>query len=146
MVVRRTNLGWLVAAWAAVFLQAVPAACSGDCDRSCCQRRVAVWSPSAAEPGDSGECPSCAAVAVACDQAAEATDRPCRCHLVARRNQPLAASTDSHRNLAASDTPAVLTAVPPIPPQVLGVSREYLAASLTVPVRPPRILFGVWRE
>jgi len=31
-------------------------------------------------------------------------------------------------------------------PQVLGVSREYLAASLAVPVRPPRILFGIWRN
>jgi hypothetical protein len=26
------------------------------------------------------------------------------------------------------------------------VSREYLAASLAVPIRPTRILFGVWRN
>jgi hypothetical protein len=31
-------------------------------------------------------------------------------------------------------------------PQSLGVSREYLAASLAVPIRPVRILFGVWRN
>ncbi|MFM8892678.1 MAG: hypothetical protein ACKOTB_13850 [Planctomycetia bacterium] len=39
--------------------------------------------------------------------------------------------------------PSVL---PAIAPQVLGVSREYLAASLAIPIRPPRILFGVWRN
>jgi hypothetical protein len=39
--------------------------------------------------------------------------------------------------------PSVL---PAIASQVLGVSREYLAASLAIPIRPPRILFGVWRN
>ena len=28
----------------------------------------------------------------------------------------------------------------------LGVSREYVAASLAVPIRPMRILCGVWRN
>jgi hypothetical protein len=36
--------------------------------------------------------------------------------------------------------------LPPVAPLVLGVSREYLAASLAIPIRPPRILFGVWRN
>jgi hypothetical protein len=37
-----------------------------------------------------------------------------------------------------------MTVLPTVP-QVLGVSREYMAASLAMPIRPPRILFGVWR-
>jgi hypothetical protein len=31
-------------------------------------------------------------------------------------------------------------------PRDLGVSREYVTAALAVPIRPPRILFGVWRN
>lgn len=45
--------------------------------------------------------------------------------------------------VAQASLPAV---APPATPQVLGVNREYLAASLAVPIRPPRILYGVWRN
>jgi hypothetical protein len=43
---------------------------------------------------------------------------------------------------AGGDAAAIPGDAPPIVPQVLGVSRAYVA----VPIRPPRILFGVWRN
>jgi hypothetical protein len=48
-------------------------------------------------------------------------------------------SVDTHRQ-------SVSLAAAQAVPQVLGVSREYLVASLAVPIRPVRILFDVWRE
>ena len=150
MVQRRSKLGWIVAAWAAVVAQAVPAACCGACDQPCCVGQAERHATGAAEvPADSGGCPACAAATAAptaCERAPRSTDHPCRCHLAARQEQPVAPSPDSLRNLTPDDQPAALTAAPPTPPQAIGVSREYLAASLAVPIRPPRILFGVWRN
>jgi hypothetical protein len=34
----------------------------------------------------------------------------------------------------------------PEAPHELGASREFVAASLAVPIRPVRILYGVWRN
>ncbi len=145
MVCRRINLGWIVASWAAVVAQALPAVCCGACDRACCSERADRCSPVVAEaPADAGSCPICAAgsTATAGHQAHDSTEQACRCHLKARQDQPLAPSTSSLLNLVAGDPPAVLSAAPP---QAIGMSREYLAASRAVPIRPPRILFGVWR-
>ena len=149
MVQRRSKLGWLVVAWAAVVAQAVPAVCCGACDRPCCSGQAERYATAAAEAlADSGGCPLCAAATAptaACKQPPRSADQPCRCHLAARQEQPLASSPDSLRNLTAGDQPAALAAALPTPPEVIGASREYLAASLAVPIRPPRILFGVWR-
>jgi len=142
----REKLGWIVAAWAAVVAQVVPAVCCGACDRPCCSARADGHATLAAEaPADSGGCPACAtatAASKACAQSPESTDHPCRCHLNARQDQPLAPATGSLLHLAADDQPAALAAAPP---EAISASREYLAASLAVPIRPPRILFGVRR-
>jgi hypothetical protein len=150
VVQRRNKLGWIVAAWAAVVAQAVPAVCCGACDRPCCSGQAERHATAAAEaPADSGGCPACTAATTAtaaCEQSPRSADHPCRCHLAARQEQPLASSPDSLRNLTTSNQPAPLAAAPPTPPEAIGVSREYLAASLAVPIRPTRILFGVWRN
>jgi len=149
VVQRRSKLRWIVAAWAAVVAQAVPAACCGACDRPCCSGQAERDATAAAEAlADSGGCPLCAAATAptaACEQSPRSADQPCRCHLAARQEQPLALSPDSLRNLTAGDQPAALGAALPTRPEAINASREYLAASLAVPIRPPRILFGVWR-
>ena len=149
MVRRRIKFGWIVAAWAAVVAQALPAVCRGDCVRPCCGQQADCCDPAAAGVrADSGGCPLCAAAppATAGAQPSDASDEPCRCHLDARQDQPLAPSKGSLLDLVAADLQAVLSAARPTPPQAIGVSREYLAASLAVPIRPLRILFGVWRD
>lgn len=89
-------------------------------------------------------CPLCAAEGV--HRTLERPEQPCDCQLTARDEQPLALSRGSLSAVSTGDA-AFAPGVPALlVPQVLGVSREYLAASLTVPIRPPRILFGVWRN
>ncbi len=110
------HFGWVVAACAAVVAQAAPTPLCQSCDQPCC-----------------------AVVQEVCCH-----NDPCQCQLEARDEQPL-----SHGPLTAcaDGAPALgLSTVLPHVPQVLGVSREYVAASLAVPIRPPRILFGVWRN
>jgi hypothetical protein len=145
---RRIKFGWIVAAWAAVVAQALPAVCRGDCGRPCCSEQADCCDPAAAGArADSGDCPLCAAPsATAGAQPSDTSDEPCRCHLDTRQDQPLAPSKGSLLDLVADDLQAVLSAARPTPPQAIGVSREYLAASLAVPIRPLRILFGVWRD
>ena len=113
----RTNnhFGWVLAACAAVVAQAAPTTLCRSCDQPCC-----------------------AVVHEACCH-----DEPCHCQLDARDEQPL---SQGPLTACADGGPALgLAMVLPLVPQVLGVSREYLAVSLAMPIRPPRILFGVWR-
>jgi hypothetical protein len=121
MIRSRNQFVWVVATWAAVVAPTIPQACGCPC----------------------AESPS------SCSQAcctAKAPDAICRCQLDARHDQPLAPAKIAspafgHHEQAA--TPAAFTIEVP---RDLSVSREYVAASLAVPIRPPRILFGVWRN
>ena len=137
---------WIVAAWAALVAQAAPAAFCSDCDQPCCAARTGASEPQAREPGaeSTDGCPLCAAHSGLAP--AESHEQPCDCQLDARQEQPLAFSRNSladHQDDALAIGPA---AIPPPVPQAIGVTREYLAASLAAPIRPPRILFGVWRN
>lgn len=138
------HLAWVVAACVAVCAQAVPRSLCLACDQPCCAERAAgrIAAPTASEPV--GGCPRCAAATV--DRPAEPNERPCRCALEARHDEQFATSRSTLVTVAGGENAAALPTAPPIVPQVLGVSREYLAASLAVPIRPPRILFGVWRN
>jgi len=115
----------MLAACAAVVVQGVPRAGAADCDRACCTAEVTTC------------CAACPA-----EPAAE----PCHCQLDARHDQPVSAERhrsperESPRQAAFSER-ASLEA-----PGTLGVSRECVAISLAVPIRPVRILYGVWRN
>jgi hypothetical protein len=126
------QLVWALVACATVVAQVTPQGVCRACDRPCCD----------VDPSEG--CPLC--VAEIAPRPLERPDQPCNCHLTARHEQPLAVSSGSVPMVSAGDATVAPGAIPPLPPQVLGVSREYLAASLTVPIRPPRILFGVWRN
>lgn len=144
MVQRRTQLVWTLAACAAVFAQFTPRAFCRACDQPCCSRPANGHIPSAADAAvePAGGCPLCAAEP---GQWLPDTERPCRCQLRARQHEPLAPSR-STLPAVADGAVSIGPSVPAIPPQVLGVSREYLAASLSIPIRPTRILLGVWRN
>ncbi|MFM7244211.1 MAG: hypothetical protein ACKO40_08555 [Planctomycetaceae bacterium] len=146
MVQRRTQLVLALAACAAVFAQLTPRALCQACDQPCCASRANGHAPRAAATADesTGGCPLCAAES-GCP-VPDTSNRPCHCQLKARHNEPLAHSRSTLLSLADGALTTGLPALPPVAPQVLGVSREYLAASLAIPIRPPRIVFGVWRN
>lgn len=121
MVCRPKQLVWVVAACATLFAPAIPQACCCPC----------------AEPASICDQPCCAA---------ETRAEACCCRLDARHDQPLVPAKGTAPSFEHHDQGAAPTAVVADVPQVVGVSREYLAASLAVPMRPPRILFGVWRN
>lgn len=145
MVRGQRQLVCLVAAWAALAAQAVRPAASRGCTMPCCSAPADRGGPA---PVDSAAgCPVCAGADADDHHPADAGEQPCRCQLDARQDEPIATLRGSHPSgdqsvWQAAAPGAVSTAVP----QAVGVSREYLAATLAVPIRPARILFGVWRN
>lgn len=141
----RKQCVWVVAALATLVGQGAPQACGPACDQPCCAQQT--------DGGDStadfacapaGGCPLCAAATDL--RPTEVDGRPCHCQLNARHEQPLSPPKGAPAAFAAGDPAVAQVAIPPLAPPVLGVSRDYLAASLAMPIRPPRILFGVWRN
>jgi hypothetical protein len=137
---------WIIAACAALVAQATPPVLCFACDHPCCAARadtIADRADDADTAGSSG-CPRCAAYSGLLP--VETSQPPCDCQFDARQDQPLATSR-SPAPQAADDTLAsdVGTARLLVPP-ALGISRDYAALSLAIPIRPARILFGVWRN
>ena len=116
---------WPMMALVAFAAQVVPQAWGGECDRGCC----------AAE--SDACCSSCPA---------EPSAAPCHCQLEARRDQPLSVSKGGTPDRDLLEQVAVVESAFLEAPRALGVSREYAAASLSAPIRPVRILYGVWRN
>jgi len=116
---------WLVVAAATLVAQAVPQAWGTDCDRACCVVE------------DHGCCSS---------GPVETPESPCNCQLDARQDEPISTNrgTTSVPDLLPRGLSVDSTAWEV--PQALGVSREYVASALAVPIRPIRILNGVWRN
>lgn len=121
MVRSRNHFVWVLATLAALVAPALPQTCGCPCDES------ASICPQ----------PCCGA---------ETPTEACRCQLHARHDQPLLPAKSASPSLDNHDQAVAPTALAMEVPQVLGVSREYLSSSLAVPIRPPRILFGVWRN
>lgn len=146
MVRSRTQLVWVLAACAAVGAQFTPKALCHACDKPCCTgqaRDNRTITPDSVKER-AGECPLCAAAA---DRSASEPNRqPCHCHLTARHDQPLSVTRASLPVASDGSVALGLPAAPPTVPQALGVSREYVTTLLGAPIRPPRILYGVWRN
>lgn len=140
---------WMLAAWGALVAQAAPSALCRSCDLPCCavvvHEGVGGFTQFGGEPV--GGCPLCASAPTTADPCpVDATDHPCRCQLDARQDQPISpprSASPAAELTALIALPAVAVADASL---ALGVSPEYLAASLAVPIRPTRILFGVWRN
>ena len=133
----------LLAAWAAFAAQVAPRDFSRPCDQPCCASEARGCHPAVAESEarPAGGCPLCAATCPS-----DAAEQPCRCHLTARQDQPVSSPRGTTPRLDRADQNAVAVTDHPDAPLVLGVSREYVATSLSVPIRPVRILCGVWRN
>lgn len=147
MVMRgRNQFAWALAACAAVVAQVATTPLCQACDRPCraglAGGHTSNTPDSIVEPTDG--CSQC--VGEAGYRRAETTERPCHCQRNARDDQPLSPSRGTPTGVADDAPSSGLAVVPPVVPLNLGVSREYLAALLAVPIRPPRILFGVWRN
>lgn len=142
----RKQVVWVLAACAALFAQVTPRAPCHACDKPCCgdQAREPRSQTCASDDDRAIGCPLCAA-AVA-DGAGEPHRAPCRCHLTARHDQPLSATSATPAVVGADSVAVGLPAPRLVVPQALGVSRDYVATLLGIPIRPPRILFGVWRN
>lgn len=125
------NRAWLVVACGTLVAQAAPVSLSRACDQPCCVVSSGTPSGCCAHEDDGRQ---------------GTTETPCRCQLEPREGQPSSQPRQAHPSLDHGLwTPTLASAAPHVP-QVLGASREYLAAALAVPIRPPRILFGVWRN
>jgi len=158
MVAHPHKAGWLVTlvmASAALVAEVVPQAWSGDCDRGCCAAQaadccaVAVASPlaiSRAAPAEAETCcPLCAATS---DARLTPTDEsPCHCQLDAKQDQSFAGHGATQ--LQRDDLPVwgeVVDSTQAGSSHGLDASRTYAVASLSIPIRPVRILYGVWRN
>jgi len=126
MVGYRQQSIWLVLACAAfvgqAFSWAAPQACSDDCGRDCC-----------------------VAPATCCQASNDAP--PCHCQLEAKQDQPLAGH--EVRSSQRDDLPVwgeVADGTALKASRELAVSRSYAVAAQSIPIRPVRILYGVWRN
>jgi len=116
---------WLVVAAATLVAQVVPQAAGGDCERGCCKAAAREC------------CASCPA---------ETSEPPCHCRLDDRQDQPLSSDRGTSSEPDMLGRGVVADAISWEVPHAPGVSREYVTASLSVPIRPVRILCGVWRN
>lgn len=139
---QRTQLGRVFVICAALSAQVVIAptvhARSADCCRdaaaSCC-RLVA------ADEHLAPRCPACTA-----DDAAPPAESPCRCHLRARHDAAAGAGSRPLPDLERSARFADVTVRADSAESSAALLRLALVAGDAVPQRPPRILFGVWRN
>ena len=137
---------WMVMTAAAFVAQVVPQSWAGDCNRGCCAAESLPCCPATLEtPAESpAGCPLCSTPSD--DLPAHADESPCQCQLDARQEQPLSVNGTSspQRDDLAGWVAADTTSLEAL--HGLGASRTYGVASLSILIRPMRILYGVWRN
>ncbi len=135
---------WVVAAWTALAVHVMPTELCLACEKPCCMMRGGdAPGPPIAIPAADG-CPLCAAPPDR--NATGSEEQPCACQWEARQEQPLPPQRPVFEQNAEDVPLSGPVAVPPSEIGSLGLSREYGATSLAIPIRPARILFGVWRN
>ena len=143
MASRRQGVVWVLAAFTALAAQAAPQTLCRACDQPCCASRGSDQCPAVADTArrPAGECPLCA---VAVGTSPCAADQPCRCQLDGGQERPISAPPGTSLRFDRADQGVVAVADRPNVPVVSGVSREAVAALRAAPIRPVRILYGVW--
>jgi hypothetical protein len=140
----RLNLVRFLVACAAVIGQFIPASavwacgkscCSASAQQSCCQRML-----STEQDPDSGS-PLCKP-----QPAEQKSTPPCHCHLKARHDSATKFEGRVALDLQHPDHFAVVRASDDSAEASAELTRLALAAGETIPYRPPRIVFGVWRN
>lgn len=134
----------LLVAFAAVAGQFIPASavwqcgkscCSASASESCCQRILST------EPDLDSQCPLCRP-----QPAEQKSTPPCHCHLKARHESATKVEGRAALDLQHPDHFAVVRLSDDSAESSAKLMRSVLAAVETIPYRPPRIVFGVWRN
>lgn len=120
---------WMGLAAVAFVAHGVPHAWGEDCGRECC----------AAEAHES--CSGCCQAS-----SADVADPPCHCQLDARDGEPFSLPRNSSNQRGCFAQGAVGGGAFVPAPHVAGESRDHEASVLAMPIRPVRILYGVWRN
>ena len=140
----RHNFGRLLIAFAAVIGQFIPASavwacgkscCSASASQSCCQRILST------EQDLDSQCPLCRP-----QPAEQKSTPPCHCHLTARHESATMVEGRAAFDLQHPDHFAVARVSDDSAEASAELMRLALAAGESIPYRPPRIVFGVWRN
>ena len=140
----RLQLGRFLVACAAVIGQFIPTSavwacgkscCSASATQSCCQGIL-----STEQAPDSG-CPLCRPRPIE-----QRSAPPCHCHLKARHDSATKVEGYAPLDLQYPDHFAVVQVSDESAESSAGLTRLALAAGATIPYRPPRIVYGVWRN
>lgn len=144
MIPIRVSVGRFLVACAAVLGQFVPAPVVWACGKSCCSASLS--------PGCCGrilsvdqdlgsQCPLCRPHATE-----QTTAPPCGCHLKARHDSATKVESRGTLDLRHPDHFAVVRVSDDSKEACAELTRLALAAGKTIPYRPARIVFGVWRN
>jgi hypothetical protein len=133
LVVTAAVIGQLVSASAACACE--KPCCSAPTETSCCASILS------GEPDACSPCPLCGP-----QRCEEVPSPPCHCQLQTRHDSAATAEGRTVRDLRQSDAVCHVLAVEDSSPSSGELNRVVLAASQTIPYRPPRIVFGVWRN
>jgi hypothetical protein len=140
----RLHLGRFLIACVAVIGQFIPASavwacgkscCSASASQSCCQRTL-----STEQDPDLG-CPLCRP-----QRTEQKSPPPCHCHLKARHDSATKVAGRAALDLQHLDHFAVVRVSNDSEETSAELTRLALAAGETIPYRPPRIMYGVWRN
>ena len=155
MVANRQNPVWAVLACVAFVAQVVPQAWGGECGRGCCAAEdpaccsdsiVPPLSISRGDPADAETgCPLCAATS---DRSlADTHESPCHCQLDAKHEQSLV--LQEARATQRDDLPVwgeIADTSSQGGSRGLAAGQAYAEVSTSIPIRPMRVLYGVWRN
>ena len=140
----RLHFGRFLIACAAVIGQFIPASAVWACGKSCCSAQASqtccqrILSP---EQDLDSHCPLCGP-----QPAEQKFAPPCHCHLKARHESATKVEGRAALDLQHPDHFAVVRVSDDSTEASAELMRLALAAGESIPYRPPRIVFGVWRN
>jgi hypothetical protein len=144
MVPSGCHFGRFLVAFVAVVGQFIPVSAVWACGKSCCSASTSqscCKSVLSNEQDPASQCPLCRA---------ERTDRrpapPCHCHLKARHESATTAKGRAELDFQVSQHFEVVRIYDDSAEASAELTRLAIAAGDTIPYRPPRIVFGVWRN
>lgn len=137
------HLSRFLIAFAAVIGQFVPASATWACGESCCSGSASQSCCTQVGPAEQdldSECLLCS------PQPVEGCAPPCYCHQKARHDSATRVEACRPLDLQQPDQFAVVRVCDDSAEPSAELMRLVLAAGEIIPYRPPRILFGVWRN
>ncbi|MCE9629850.1 MAG: hypothetical protein K8S94_03910 [Planctomycetia bacterium] len=140
----RFHAGRFLITLAAVIGQFIPASAVWACGKSCCSASASQSCCKhilSAEQDFGAQCSLCRP-----QQTEQRPAPPCHCHLKARHDSATTVEGHAALDLQLPDHYAVVRVSDDSAEASAELMRLALAAGETIPYRPPRIVFGVWRN